>query len=71
MWSTIEETPLYLEKLRLLVEPEKVLRSVGYVVQPLEPGVIESKKRCVHCSGKTNLSSPDLAFVTDISQGAL
>ncbi|ERF77155.1 hypothetical protein EPUS_08459 [Endocarpon pusillum Z07020] len=52
MWSTIEETPLYLEKIQLLVEPEKVLRSAGYVVQPLEPGVIESKKRCVYCGAR-------------------
>jgi hypothetical protein len=53
-WSVIEETPIYLEKLKLLVDSEKVLQSAGYVLRPLEPEQVESKKRCVHCGGEQN-----------------
>lgn len=53
-WSVIEETPIYLEKLRLLVDSEKVLQSAGYILRPLELEQIESKKRCVLCGGEQN-----------------
>ena len=49
MWSVIEETGISLEKLKLLVDSELVLRHAGYVMHPLEPKVIESKKRCERC----------------------
>lgn len=52
MWSTIPETTISLEKLQLLVDCEKVLRSTGYVLQPLQPQEVESKKRCLHCGCK-------------------
>jgi hypothetical protein len=52
MWSTIEEKPTYLEKLKLLVDPEKILLRAGYVMQPLEPELVELKKRCRDCGGE-------------------
>jgi hypothetical protein len=52
MWSIIEENPTYLEKLKLLVDPEKILLSAGYVMQPLEPELVELKKRCRDCGGE-------------------
>jgi hypothetical protein len=60
-WSVIEETAIYLEKLKLLVDSEKELQSAGYVLRPLEQEQIDSKKRCVRCGGEQNTrrSVPD------------
>lgn len=57
MWSVIEETPIYLEKLKLLVDSEKVLQAAAYVLHPLGTELVESKKRCVHCGGKQKMCS--------------
>jgi hypothetical protein len=67
MWSTIEETPIYLEKLQLLVDPAKVLKSTGYVLQPLEPEQVELKKRCLYCGGNAHASPHPVITLRDIS----
>lgn len=68
MWSTIPETSISLEKLQLLVDSEKVLRSTGYVLQPLKPEEVEAKKRCLHCGCKcthTKCLGERIEFVYD------
>lgn len=51
-WSTIEATPLYMEKLQLLCHSQREVREQGYIVKPLTAAQIRKKGRCENCGGE-------------------
>jgi len=48
-WSTIEETPIYVEKLLLLCHSMKELQRHGYVTTALSDEKLNEKRRCQNC----------------------
>jgi hypothetical protein len=55
-WSTIEETPLYVEKLLVLCHSLKELRRVGYVTTAFSDDKLNEKRRCQNCGCESLLS---------------
>lgn len=51
-WSTIEETPVNIEKLLLLCHNQGQLEKESYIVDCLTPAQIDAKSRCANCNGE-------------------
>lgn len=45
----IEESPLYVQHLRELVQPLETLKRRGYVIRQLSSHDLEKKRRCGRC----------------------
>ncbi|KAK5307460.1 hypothetical protein LTR99_000432 [Exophiala xenobiotica] len=51
-WSTIEETPVNVEKLLLLCHNHQQLKKESYILDCLTPAQIDAKSRCVNCNAR-------------------
>ncbi|KIW56032.1 hypothetical protein PV05_04731 [Exophiala xenobiotica] len=51
-WSTIEETPVNIEKLLLLCHNQGQLEKESYIVDCLTPAQIDAKSRCANCNAR-------------------
>ncbi|KIV85944.1 hypothetical protein PV11_01592 [Exophiala sideris] len=68
-WSYVGETPVAIEKLRLLCHSRAELTKGGYVVEPLSVPQIEAKIRCFKCRARVRKRpEPESHAGPDMSQ---